>query len=305
MVGLGREGESSSEPLTHGRKRLPHQLLIGTRLAGLVFVGVAVGNCAGPPGSRTGNKYGVSASPRVVAEGDPVPKGGGREMVGKPYQVAGRTYVPHDGKSYNREGWASWYGTAFHGRLTANGEVFDRDSVAAAHPTLPLPSYVRVTNLSNGRSLIVRVNDRGPYEYDRLIDLSERAADALAFKRKGTTRVRVQYVGKASVSGSDDAKLLATLRTDGSAAPVAPVRSGGTALASVHRPSAEPLTPARRVAFAANSADRGPAGLPSSDPRARTGSPVDAAAPRNMPSRRGAAEMAASDPGLAEFAQIY
>ena len=177
-------------------------------------------NCSTPAKLASGKhpselKYGVASSPRVIPEGEPIPKGGGRDMVGKPYVVAGRTYIPHPGKGYDKEGWASWYGSAFHGRLTANGEVFDRDSVAAAHPTLPLPSYVRVTNLVNKRSMIVRVNDRGPYERDRVIDLSERAADALGFHRKGTSRVRVQYVGRAALAGSDDGKLLASLRTDG------------------------------------------------------------------------------------------
>ena len=136
-------------------------------------------------------------------------------MVGKPYVVAGRTYVPRENGSYSREGLASWYGADFHGRLTANGEVFDRESVAAAHATMPLPSYARVTNLRNGRSLIVRVNDRGPFHENRLIDVSERAAEALDFKRAGTTSVRVDFVGKASVHGSDDASLIASLRDDG------------------------------------------------------------------------------------------
>lgn len=162
-------------------------------------------------------KYGVASSPRVIPEGQPIPKGGGRDMIGKPYVVAGRTYVPHPGRGYDRVGSASWYGSAFHGRLTANGEIFDRASIAAAHPTLPLPSYVRVTNLANHRSMVVRVNDRGPYERDRVIDLSERAADALGFHRRGTSRVRVQFVGRASLGGSDDEKLLASLRTDGPA----------------------------------------------------------------------------------------
>jgi rare lipoprotein A len=164
-------------------------------------------------------KYGVAPSPRVVAEGEPVPKGGGRELVGRAYVVAGRTYVPQDVRRYVREGLASWYGTAFHGRLTANGEVFDRYSIAAAHPTMPLPSYARVTNLKNSRSMIVRVNDRGPYHGNRLMDVSERVAEALEFKRAGTARVRVEYVSKASLRGSDDEKLLATLREDGRPAP--------------------------------------------------------------------------------------
>jgi rare lipoprotein A len=188
---------------------------------------LALANCAGSPPVGSGRhaselKYGVKSSPRVIPEGQPVPKGGGREMVGQAYVVAGRTYKPHPGRGYDREGWASWYGTAFHGRLTANGEIFDRDSIAAAHPTLPLPSYVRVTNVVNKRSMVVRVNDRGPYERDRVIDLSERAADALGFRHRGTGRVRVEYLGKASLDGSDDARLLATLRSDGGPAALDP-----------------------------------------------------------------------------------
>jgi rare lipoprotein A len=217
------------------------------QLAAVLLVALTAANCAGPQvaGRKGGsNKYGVKPSPKVIADGEPIPKGGGREMVGKPYTVGGRTYVPHGGKGYEREGWASWYGTAFHGRLTANGEVFDRDSVAAAHPTLPLPSYVRVTNVVNKRSMVVRVNDRGPYERDRLIDVSERVADALDFRRKGVTRVQVEYLGKASTNGSDDEKLLATLRTDGTPAPFGRNRTPTMYADLRHAPSPRPVAPA-------------------------------------------------------------
>jgi rare lipoprotein A len=112
-------------------------------------------------------------------------------------------------------GKASWYGAAFHGRRTANGEIYDMASITAAHPTMPLPSYARVTNLENGRSIIVRVNDRGPYHGGRVMDLSSRAADALDTKRMGTAAVKVEYMGDASLAGSDDSKLMASLRTDG------------------------------------------------------------------------------------------
>ena len=115
--------------------------------------------------------------------------------------------------NYREEGLASWYGDDFHGRLTANGEVFDMASLTAAHPTLPMPSYARVTNLRNGKSLIVRVNDRGPYHGNRLIDVSNKAAELLEFKGNGVARVRVEYVGRAPLEGSDDRQLLATLRT--------------------------------------------------------------------------------------------
>jgi rare lipoprotein A len=172
-------------------------------------------NCAssGKFASRVDPKYGVSSSPRVVALGDPVPKGGGTYRVGKPYTVGGRVYVPEEDTSYREEGLASWYGDDFHGRLTANGEVFDMTSLTAASPTLPMPCYARVTNLSNGKSLIVRVNDRGPYHGNRLMDVSSKAAELLEFKGNGIARVRVEYVGRAPLEGSDDRQLVATLRT--------------------------------------------------------------------------------------------
>jgi rare lipoprotein A len=163
--------------------------------------------------SRVDPKYGVSSSPRVVGPGEPVPKGGGTYRVGKPYTVAGRMYVPQEDEDYRAEGMASWYGDDFHGRLTANGEVFDMHSLTAAHTTLPIPSYARVTNMRNGKSLIVRVNDRGPYHGNRLIDVSNKAAQLLDFKHLGVARVRVEYVGRAPLTGSDDRQLMATLRT--------------------------------------------------------------------------------------------
>lgn len=173
-------------------------------------------NCASSDkfASRLDPKYGVSSSPRVVDFDQAVPKGGGTYRVGKPYVVAGRTYVPQENPNYRAEGLASWYGDDFHGRLTANGEVFDMTSLTAAHPTLPLPCYVRVTNMGNGRSLVVRVNDRGPYHGNRVIDVSHRAATLLDFRDSGIARVRVEYVGRAPLEGSDDAQLVATLRTN-------------------------------------------------------------------------------------------
>ena len=181
---------------------------------------LALANCASSSkfAGRVDPKYGVSSSPRVVALGEPVPKGGGTYRVGKPYTVGGKVYVPEEDPDYREEGTASWYGDDFHGRLTANGEVFDMTSLTAAHPTLPLPSYARVTNLGNGKSLIVRVNDRGPYHGNRLIDVSNKAAELLDFKGNGIAHVRVEYVGRAPLEGSDDRQLVATLRT-GSPAP--------------------------------------------------------------------------------------
>ena len=167
--------------------------------------------------SNIDSRYGVSASPRVIDPGEPIPKGGGTYRVGAPYFVAGRMYVPQYDPHYRAVGLASWYGEDFRGRYTANGEVFDLDGISAAHPTMPLPSYARVTNLANGRSIIVRVNDRGPYAHNRIIDLSVRAAKLLDFYHRGTTTVRVEYVGPAPLQGSDDRVLEATLRTNGPA----------------------------------------------------------------------------------------
>ncbi len=114
--------------------------------------------------------------------------------VGKPYKVAGKVYRPKVDPHYDRTGLASWYGSKFHGRKTANGDIFNMNALTAAHTTLPMPSYVRVTNLDNGRWLILLVNDRGPFVGNRLIDVSRRAAQLLGFEKKGVTKVRVQAV---------------------------------------------------------------------------------------------------------------
>jgi rare lipoprotein A len=149
---------------------------------------------------------------------EPVAKGGGSFKIGRPYELNGRTYVPAEDPNYRTEGIASWYGPDFHGKPTANGETFDMNGISAAHPTLPMPSYLRVTNLANGRSIIVRINDRGPYARERVTDLSVGAAKALGFYDQGLARVRIEYVGRAPLGGSDDRMLLATLR-HGSPAP--------------------------------------------------------------------------------------
>src|SRR6516164_10844967 len=172
----------------------------------------SLANCAN--NNHIDPRYGVDPSARLVEPGVSIPKGGGVYRVGSPYIVAGRVYVPQDKPHYRADGVASWYGSDFHGRSTANGENFDAEAITAAHPTLPLPSYVRVTNLSNGRSLIVRVNDRGPYAGNRIIDVSKRAAFLLGFTTSGTAWVRVEYVSAAPIEGSDDRVLEASLRQD-------------------------------------------------------------------------------------------
>jgi len=120
--------------------------------------------------------------------------------VGQPYQVDGRWYSPAEQPGYDEVGIASWYGPQFHRRQTANGEWFDMDYLTAAHTTLPLPCYVQVANLENGRVLVVRINDRGPFVDDRIIDLSRKAAETLNMKDQGTARVRVQYIGSAPLN---------------------------------------------------------------------------------------------------------
>ena len=149
---------------------------------------------------------------RAVATATPSTGEATGYKIGKPYQIAGRWFTPKADAGYDEVGAASWYGSDFHGRATANGEIFDADEITAAHPTLPLPSYVRVTNLDNDRSIVVRVNDRGPFARNRLIDVSRRTAELLGFKRNGNAKVRVQYIDKARLDGDDREFLLASYR---------------------------------------------------------------------------------------------
>ena len=185
---------------------------VGRIARNVVRLGAVVLGCAALANCSSSKVLTDKYSQRVVADGQSVPKGGGGYKVGQPYTINGQTYTPSENPAYRAEGIASWYGPDFHGRLTANGEVFDMHGISAAHPTMPIPSYARVTNLDNGRSIIVRVNDRGPYARNRLIDVSIGAANALRFYDDGLAHVRVEYVGRAPIEGSDDRVLLATLR---------------------------------------------------------------------------------------------
>jgi rare lipoprotein A len=237
---------------------------IATRIAMLGTAALILSACSVTEklASRVDPKYGVSASPKVVADGQPIPKGGGTYRTGKPYTIAGKTYVPLDKpQGFREEGIASWYGDDFHGRLTANGEVFDMHSVSAAHPTLPIPCFARVTNLNNRRSIVVRINDRGPYHGNRVIDLSVKTAQALDFHRNGVAKVRVEYVGPASLEGSDDKLLLATLRTDGQPAPApSPVMVASAA------PFVPPASTPAVATSSTRTALRGPVPVPPSRP---------------------------------------
>lgn len=169
---------------------------IGRALSGALLIAgaLALASCGG--GTRQAEK-----NPQVYKLGDRVPEGGGRYKVGKPYQIKGRWYRPKEDRTYSAQGIASWYGEYFHGRKTANGEWYDMERLSAAHPTLPLPTYVRVTNLENGKTIVVRVNDRGPYAHNREIDMSWAAAKKLGFVRNGTAKVHVKYIGDAPIEG--------------------------------------------------------------------------------------------------------
>ena len=134
-----------------------------------------------------------SGSGRMPPDGQmPTGEQGGSAKVGKPYKIGGQWYRPEHDPYYDETGIASWYGKQFHGKLTANQEIFNMNALTAAHRTLAMPTYVKVTNLENGRSVVLRVNDRGPFAKGRIIDVSRRGAQILGFERQGTTRVRVQ-----------------------------------------------------------------------------------------------------------------
>ena len=141
-----------------------------------------------------------------------LPRGGGRYHVGKAYTIAGLTFRPTLDRRYDAVGRASWYGHRYHSRMTSNGEWFDMEYLSAAHATMPLPSYARVVNLDNGREIVVRVNDRGPFVADRLIDVSKKAAELLEFRDRGLAKVRVQYLGPAPLD--DDGTDLAAMNRE-------------------------------------------------------------------------------------------
>lgn len=184
--------------------------------------------------------------------------------IGKPYQIKGVWYYPQEDFDYDETGIASWYGPDFHSKLTANGEVFDQNAVSAAHKTLPMPSVVRVTNLENGRSLVVRVNDRGPFAHGRVIDMSRRAAQLLGFEGQGTARVRVEVMaeesrvlaGKLAPSGSSqEPEIVAAPRGSVTAESLPPPGSSEPSRPVVAS-AAKVDTSAQRAAAAAEATER-------------------------------------------------
>lgn len=211
-------------------------------LALILLVAPVIAACANNHGTGvkrkafTSREFGVSVSPRVY-RGKYPPHGGGRYLPNNPYQVRGVTYQPVDGPGYVARGEASWYGQDFHGRRTANGEIFGAYYLTAASPVLPIPSYARVTNLENGRSVMVRINDRGPYMQGRVADLSYEAAAVLGYVNKGSAEIEIRYVGPAPLNGDDSRMLMASIDTQTRIEQAGDTR---VALASVPQPRTGP-----------------------------------------------------------------
>src|SRR4051812_27272725 len=213
----------------------------------IVTIGLSLAACAGSSGPREAGAYGKSR---------------GYYKVGAPYQVNGVWYSPRVDYNYDETGTASWYGEAFNGKSTANGEIFDLTQVSAAHKTLQLPSVVEVTNLQNSRALKVRVNDRGPFAGDRLIDLSRRAAQLLGFERAGTAPVRVRIMKEESIKVAEAAmrgdigqtRLAREVPTRQTQIAAAPLRAAPQLVAApvrvVEVGAAEPPAPAPIIALA-------------------------------------------------------
>ncbi|WP_083901136.1 septal ring lytic transglycosylase RlpA family protein [Azospirillum sp. B4] len=226
-------------------------------LAGLSLGALLMAGCAHKqeaPAPATSIK---TATPTAPAGGQPGYK------VGNPYQIGGIWYYPRADYDYDQTGIASWYGPGFHQERTANGETFDQNELTAAHQTLPMPSLVRVTNLDNGRSIVVRINDRGPFAAGRIIDLSRRAAQLLGMEQQGTAKVRVQILADESraiaaaamQAGGAQVALntppatapVPTTMADGSPVPKAAPRPSVTVQGQA-LPPAKPATPERTVA---------------------------------------------------------
>ena len=219
------------------------------RLALILMGSASLGACASittPQYSIKGGAPSASRGSTARPPADPNARG-----TNAPYQVGGIWYVPHEQPHYDETGIASWYGDAFNMKATADGEIFDMNQFSAAHTTLPLPSMVEVTNLDNGRKLVVRVNDRGPFVGGRVIDLSRAAATELGYDRAGTAHVRVKYVGPAPLAGPEAGVRYAKASPPAyspsaySAAPAyaTPVRAAsyGSGNMTAHRPADEEI----------------------------------------------------------------
>jgi len=164
----------------------------GTAACLAIFMALALSACVAGPGPDRSAGRATPPGGIYAPEHAPPAKPG---KVGRPYSINGVWYTPAAAPDYDETGIASWYGPKYHGRPTATGETYDMNGMTAAHTTLPLPSRVRVTNLENGASLTLTVNDRGPFVGDRIIDVSRAAAERLGFRHQGMARVRVQVIG--------------------------------------------------------------------------------------------------------------
>jgi rare lipoprotein A len=175
---------------------------------------------------------------------DELPQGmnGGYYKVGSPYQIKGVWYYPKEDPGYDETGIASWYGDYFHGRKTANGETYNMNALTAAHRTLPMPSFVDVTNLENGKQIRLRVNDRGPYARGRIIDVSKRAAELLGFQHQGTAKVRVTFVGSVRSDKVSSAPVNAAPLGDVSVADLGPAEASGREIKTASLAPAIPMT---------------------------------------------------------------
>ena len=167
---------------------------------------------------------------KQLSRGDTISTGDGRYKVGSPYQIKGVWYYPAEDFEYSETGIASWYGPGFHGKDTANGETYDQNDLTAAHRTLPMPSAVRVTNLENGRSIVLRINDRGPFARGRIIDVSRRGAQLLGFEKNGVAKVRVDIL-------PDESRQLKTAAINGSSRQIQVAASPREAVASAPLPA--------------------------------------------------------------------
>ena len=207
--------------------------VLGTMAAMLLLQGCNGLQLASHAAKTVGERTGATSSPK------------GYYKVGEPYQINGIWYYPKVDYEYDETGIASWYGEQFHAKLTANGELYDMNDVTAAHRTLPLPSLVRVTNLENGRSMVVRINDRGPFVAGRIIDLSRRTAQLMGMDRSGTAKVRVQILG-------DESRSIAEALTRGRPEPTMVASASTTATDAIQvRPDTPNASPRASVAVQA------------------------------------------------------
>lgn len=204
----------------------PLRGLLRLGLIGVTAAGLAACSARPPATSPTTGSIGAADTSQVPEKAV--------YKVGNPYQISGVTYYPTEDYSYDETGVASWYGPGFHAKLTANGEDYDQNDMTVAHRTLPMPSFVRVTNLDNGRVAVFRVNDRGPYARGRIIDISRRGAQLLGFDQAGTARVRVQILSAESRQLAD------AMRSQGRVAPDNASKGSGTLIARVAPPANDP-----------------------------------------------------------------